>query len=447
MNEGSKKIDLLGREPVPKALLAMGLPIMAGMMINAFYNLADAYFVGRLGTNEMGAITAVFPLGQAVVGLGLLFGNGAASCLSRLLGKGDQKQADKVASTALWGSILTGAAVILCVILFLEPILRQTGATEKVMPYAVAYGRIYVVSCIFQVFNVAMNNIVSSEGAAKMTMGVLITGAALNVALDPVFLYVLDLGVVGAGAATVISQMVSTGLYTSYILRKRSIFDFDIKNCCFSRGVLADILKIGIPTLLFQILTSLSIAMINSSAAEYGEPVMAAMGVVTRIMSMGSLMVFGFLKGLQPVAGYSYGAKNYRRLYEAIRISILWSTIFCLTFGLIAVLFSEAILSGFTKADIEMIQAGEEALRANGLSFMLFGYYTVYSSVLLALGKAGAGFFLGACRQGICFVPAILLLPAIWGVKGIFYAQPLADVLSAGAAVFIAVSIRRKLVY
>lgn len=181
---------------------------------------------------------------------------------------------------------------------------------------------------------------------------------------------------------------------------KRSVFDFRLKNCCFSKGILAEILKIGVPTLLFQLLTSLSIALINSSAAGYGEAVMAAMGVVTRIMSMGSLMVFGFLKGLQPVAGYSYGSKNYKRLHEAIRISILWSTAFCLVFGLAAAVFSETVI---------------------------------------------AGFILGACRQGICFVPAIFLLPMVWGVKGVFYAQPLADVLSAGAAVFIAVSIRRQL--
>lgn len=445
MNEGSKKIELLGKAPVPKALLAMGLPIMAGMMINAIYNLADAYFVGRLGTAEMGAITAAFPLGQATVGMGLLFGNGAASCLSRLLGKGEQRQADRVASTALGGSILTGAAVILCIVLCLEPILKQTGATASVMPHAAAYGRIYMISCIFQIFNVTMNNIVSSEGAAKMAMGTLMTGAVLNVALDPIFIYALDLGVTGAAAATVISQMASTGIYAGYILGKRSVFDFRLKNCCFSKGILAEILKIGVPTLLFQLLTSLSIALINSSAAGYGEAVMAAMGVVTRIMSMGSLMVFGFLKGLQPVAGYSYGSKNYERLHEAIRISILWSTAFCLVFGLAAAVFSETVIAGFTKGDTELLQAGAEALRANGLSFVLFGFYTVYSSVLLALGKAGSGFVLGACRQGICFVPVIFLLPMVWGVKGIFYAQPLADVLSAGAAVFIAVSIRRQL--
>ena len=163
-------MELLGAAPVSKALLALGLPTMIGMMINALYNLVDAYFVGGLGTNQMGAITVAFPLGQVIVGLGLLFGNGAASYLSRLLGRGDREKADKAASTAIYSSIFAGAAVIICCLFFLEPILKQLGANGDVLPYAVNYTSIYIASSIFNVFNVTMNNIVSSEGAAKPTM-------------------------------------------------------------------------------------------------------------------------------------------------------------------------------------------------------------------------------------------------------------------------------------
>lgn len=175
MNEKNKKMELLGSTPVPRALLALGLPTMIGMMINALYNLVDAYFVGGLGTSQMGAITIAYPLGQVVVGMGLLFGNGAASYLSRLLGRGDKKTADQAASTALYSSISVGAAVIICSLLFLHPLLRQLGATESIMPYAITYTGIYIASSIFNVFNVTMNNIISSEGAAKTTMCVLIT--------------------------------------------------------------------------------------------------------------------------------------------------------------------------------------------------------------------------------------------------------------------------------
>ena len=444
---GNRKTELLGNAPIPKALLAMGLPTMIGMMINALYNLVDAFFVGGLGTSQMGAISVAFPLGQVVVGLGLLFGNGAASYISRLLGRGDKDTADQVASTALYSSILAGALMILLTLIFLTPILRLLGATQSILPYALTYGGIYVTFSIFNVFNVTMNNIVNSEGAAKTTVCALLSGAVLNMVLDPVFIYGLDLGVAGAAIATALSQVISSLVYLAYILCKKSMFTFRPSQCRYSPQIMSEILKIGVPTLVFQLLTGLSITLINMQAKEYGDSVIAGMGAVTRIISMGSLMVFGFLKGFQPIAGYSYGAKKYDRLRQAIRTSILWSTIFCTVYGLAMAVFPTAVISQFTKGDMEMIQAGQKALRANGLSFLLFGYYTVYSSLFLALGKAREGFILGACRQGICFVPIILALPALWGINGILYAQPAADIISAIVAVAMSVRLHREPFY
>lgn len=224
------------------------------------------------------------------------------------------------------------------------------------------------------------------------------------------------------------------------------MFSFNIKKCSFSKDIMSEILKVGIPTLIFQVLTSLSIAMINSGAKEYGGSALAAMGPVTKIMTVGTLIVFGFLKGFQPIAGFSYGAKKYDRLHEVIKISILWSTIFCIIFGLITAIFSKGIMSLFTKGDMEMIHVGQIALRANGISFMLFGLYTVYSFLFLVMGKAKEGCFLGACRQGICFVPVILILPRLFGLNGILYAQPIADVISALVTVFMAVHLHKELV-
>ena len=443
--DGNKKMALLGSAPIPKALLALGIPTMIGMLINALYNLVDTYFVGGLGTDQMGAVTVAFPLGQIVVGLGLLFGNGAAAYLSRLLGRGDKDTANKVASTAIYSGVSIGAIVILFSIIFLEPILKQAGAIESVIPYAVTYSRIYIVFSIFNVFNVTMNNIVSSEGAAKTAMCALMAGAVLNVILDPVFIYALNLGVVGAAIATAISQVISTLVYLCYILRKKSVFNFSIKECCFAKEIISEILKIGIPTLIFQLLTSLSIGMINSAAKEYGGSALAAMGPVTKIMSMGTLIVFGFLKGFQPIAGFSYGAKKFDRLREAIIIAVLWSTIFCVIFGFIAAVFSTQIVSLFTKEDAEMVRIGSIALRGNGLSFVLFGFYTVYSFLFLVMGKAAEGCVLGACRQGICFVPVILILPLVLGLSGVLYAQPIADVISAIVTALMAVRLHREL--
>ena len=438
-------MELLGSASIPKALLSMGIPTMIGMLVNAFYNLVDAYFVGGLGESQMGAISVVYPLGQVVVGLGLLFGNGAASYISRLLGRGDKENANKVASTALYSSVSVGAVIIIISMVFLHPILKLLGATDSILPFAATYASIYIVSCIFNVFNVTMNNLVTSEGAAKTTMCALLTGAVLNIALDPLFIYVFDLGVAGAAIATAISQVVSTCVYLTYIFRKKSVFHFRVKDCTYTKENMSEIFKIGIPTLVFQILTSVSISLINNAAGDYGDSAIAGMGVVTRLISMGSLSVFGFIKGFQPIAGYSYGAKKFNRLREAIKTSILWSTVFCVIFGVILALFPAAIVSRFTKGDAEMIRIGAASLRANGISIMLFGFYTVYSSLFLALGKGREGFILGACRQGICFIPVILLLPIVWGLNGIMYAQPIADVLSAVITVFMAIPLHKKL--
>lgn len=445
MNEQNSKLELLGNAPVSKALVSLGIPIMIGMLINAFYNLADAYFVGGLGEQQMGAISIVFPIGQAVVGLGLMFGNGAASYLSRLLGCGNKKAADIAASTALYSSVLIGAVFIMIAAIFLKPILTLLGATETIMPYALVYARIYILSCIFNVFNVTMNNIAASEGAAKTTMFALLSGAVINIGLDPLFIYAFHMGVAGAAIATAISQFISTAIYLSYILKKKSAFTFAIKNFSPSGQIYIEVLKIGIPTLVFQLLTSLSIALINRASSAYGDSIIAGMGAVTRITSMGTLIVFGFLKGFQPIAGFSYGAENFQRLRQSVKISILWSTAFCIIAGLFMIIFSAQIIAQFANGNKEMILFGQKSLAANGFSFFLFGFYTVYSSLFLALGKGTAGFVLGACRQGICFVPVILLLPGIFGLNGILYAQPAADVLSAIVTVFMAFTLHRRL--
>lgn len=447
------KIELLGSAPVPKSLLAMGIPTMIGMMISAVYNLVDAYFVGGLGTSQMGAISVTYPISQIVVGLGLLFGNGAASYISRLLGQKRRDEANSAASTAIYGGLMTGIVFITVSLLMLKPVLCLFGATDSIMPYAKTYAGIFISASIFNIFNVMMNNIVSSEGAAKISMFAMLSGAILNMILDPIFISVLDLGVAGAAIASAIGQALSSVCFLLYIISRKSLFSFRINACLFSKQNMSEIFKIGVPTFIFQLFTSLSLMLINNQAntfipdygKEYADSVIAGMGAVTRIISMGSLMVFGFIKGLQPIAGFSYGSKKYDRLKEAIRTSVIWSSIFCAVFGLAACIFSKQIISTFTKGDADMIETGARSLFANGLSFISFGFYTVYSSVFLALGKGREGFFLGACRQGICFIPIILILPLFMNINGIIYAQTFADILSAIIAVFMSVSLHKKL--
>lgn len=440
-----KKSDLLGNTPVPKALVAMGIPTMIGMLINALYNLVDAYFVGGLGDSQMGAISVVFPLGQLIVGLGLLFGNGAGSYISRLLGRGDKATANKAASTALYSGLIVSAVFILFSVLFLKPILSLLGASGSILPYALEYSQIYVISCILNVFNVTVSSIITSEGAAKTSMLALLLGAVLNCGLDPLFIYAFDLGILGAAIATTISQAISAVVYLFYIFEKKSNFTFKLSDYALSKEIFSEIFKIGIPVFVFQLLTSVSITLTNNAIKPYGDPAIAGMGAVTRLVSMGSLTVFGFIKGFQPIAGFSYGAKKFDRLRSSIKISVLWSTIFCVIIGGLFALFPSSIVAQFAKDDTQMIEIGAKALRANGISFMLFGFHTVYSSLFLALGKGREGFILGACRQGICFIPLILIMPIIMKIDGILYAQPIADLLSVIVTVFMEIPLHKRL--
>ena len=440
----NKKTEILGNAPISKALLAMGIPTMIGMLINALYNLVDAYFVGGLGESQMGAISVVFPLGQLIVGLGLLFGNGSGSYISRLLGRGDKETANKAASTALYSGLVVGAFILFSV-LFLKSILSLLGASESILPFALEYSRIYVISCFLNVFNVSMSSIITSEGAAKTSMLALLLGAVLNCGLDPLFIYAFNWGISGAAIATAFSQAASAVVYLFYIFGKKSNFTFKLSDYAFSREIFSEIFKIGIPVFVFQLLTSVSITLTNNAIKPYGDPAIAGMGAVTRLVSMGSLSVFGFIKGFQPIAGFSFGAKKFDRLRSAIKVSALWSTIFCVIVGALFIIFSSQIIAKFTKDDLQMIEIGAKALRANGISFMLFGFHTVYSSLFLALGKGREGFILGACRQGFCFIPLILILPTIMKIDGILYAQPIADILSVIVTVCMAVPLHKKL--
>lgn len=444
MKEKRTQLDM-GAEPIKHLLFKLGIPIMLGMLFTAIDNIGDAFFVSRLGVSQLSAILICAPIGQVIVALGLLFGNGAGAYIPRLLGAKNIVKANKVASSALFGSLLLGFIATILIFVNLESILRMLGATNENIGFALKYARVYVPSLILNIFTITMNSLNSSEGQAKLVLVVNSLTAVLNFILNPICIYTLKMGISGAAYATVIAQGLATLILVLNIVLKRSIFNFKISNISFEKDVLFPVFKIGFSTLTFQLLTSLSITLVNIQANEYGDSVISGVGAVTRIVSLGTLMVFGFIKGFQAVAGYNYGAEKYERLQEAIKTSIIWSTAFCVFFGLIMIAFPTTIISLFTTGDMEMMEIGQKALRATGISFMSFGFYTVYSSLFLALGKTKEGFFLGTCRQGICFIPTILILPVVWGTNGILYAQPIADIISAVITTFMAISLHKKL--
>lgn len=444
MEEKNQKINM-GTEPIRQLLFKLGIPIMLGMLFTALDNIGDAFFISGLGVRQLSAILICGPLGQVVVALGLLFGNGAGAYIPRLLGAKKFDKANKVASTALFGSLLLGLAATVLIFVNLESILRMLGGSDENIHFALSYAIVYVPSLLLNIFTVTMNSLNSSEGRAKLVLVINAMTAVLNFVLNPLCIYTFKMGIAGAAYATVIAQGIATLILIANLLMKKTIFSFKISNISLKKEVLSPIFKVGFSTLVFQFLTSLATMLVNVAAKSYGTSVISGMGAVIRIISLGSLMVFGFIKGFQSVAGYNYGARQYDRLQEAIRTSVIWSTAFCLFFSLTMLVFPGIILSLFTKGNLEMMVIGRQALRITGLSFMFFGINTVYSSLFLALGKAKEGFFLGSCRQGFCFIPVILILPLIWGINGIIYAQPIADIITAVITITMANSQHKKL--
>lgn len=444
MTGKSNRIYLLEEADVASALLKLGIPTMVGMLISALYNAIDAYFVGGLGMSQMGAVSVVFPIVQIIIGLGMMFGAGASSYISRLLGKGDNEQADRTASTALFSGLLVGAVIITGILIFLDPVLTALGSTETILPFARAYARVYVTGSIINVFTVMMNNLLTAQGATKFTMIAMLTGSIANVILDPVMIYGMDLGIEGAAVATVISLCINMALYIGYIAKKKGVLRISVKNIVPSKTIYTEVLKIGIPVLLFQLLASAAMGSINTASKPYGDYAVAAMGAVTRIMTVVTYVVFGFLKGFQPFAGYNYGSGRFDRLKKSIRLCMAWSTAFCVIAGIVLVVFAAPIVSLFG-TDTEMLALAETALRLNAVLFTTFGFQMVYASLYLAIGKSLVGSVLSLSRQGIFFFPLVIALPHLFSLTGVIWVQPAADLFTTILTAFFAVRINHAL--
>lgn len=445
MNLNDQKLQMIRDEKIPKVLIKLGVPTMVGMMVSALYSVVDAYFVGWLGTSQMGAVSIVFPIVQIIVGLGMTFGSGAASYISRLLGEGNVDQANRTASTALFSSLVIGVVSIVISLCFLDNILVALGATKTILPYAREYALIYIAGAILNIINVTMNNIITAEGRAKLTMISMLIGGGLNVILDPLFIFPLGFGVRGAAIATVVSQAATTCLYLWFILSKKGYLRFSSRLFTFSGTIYGEVFKVGVPILVFQILTSAAMGLSNTAASVYGDSAVAAVGVVTRIMTLGTYVVFGYMKGFQPVAGYNYGAKNYDRLNEATKVSLKWATIFCATVALLIIIIPKQIISLFSENDRALIDIGVRALRANGIIFPLYGFQMVYMALFLAMGRGKEGGLLSISRQGLFFIPAILIMPHLFGLEGVIWAQPSADLLSVVLTAVLALGLNKKI--
>ena len=440
----SSKIKIMSEENVSKALFKLGMPMVVSMLIMALYNVVDTYFVSGLGKHSVAAVSVAFPISLIFSGIGLTFGAGAGSYISRLLGGEKKKEADIVATVAMFTSVIIGAITGMTLLFLLTDVLKFMGAIPSIIEIAKKYAIIFIISTMVSTANVTAGNLAVAQGAAKVSLKAMIIGSALNMVLDPIFIYGLNLGVNGAAIATLISQVVTLFIYIIYFKSEKSYIKLKISNFKPTINAYKEILKVGISMFLLQIFSSISMSKISSSASLYGEDAIAAMGIVLRIVTLGTNVVFGYMKGLQPLAGFNYGAKNYKRLNEAIRCCIKYINLFCLVWTILLYIFAPNILSIFGTGE-SVLKIAVPALRAGVIMFITFGFQFTYSTLYLSMGKALAGGFLSICRQGIIFLPIILLLPKIFGLNGVIYSQAVADLITTIITIPFAIDVRKKL--
>lgn len=425
-----KQFIRMTETPVPRLITSLAIPTIFTMLIGAFYNMADTFFVARLGTSAAGAVGIVFAIMAIIQALGFMIGIGTGSHVPRFLGRQNRKEADKFASTGFFLSLLFGGILTAIGLLFTEPLMILLGATPTILPYARDYAGCIFMGAVVMCGSIVMNNILRSEGKAVLSTIGLGFGGILNVGLDPLFIFQFGLGISGAAIATLISQCVSFGILLYWFSTGKSITRLSWSNLSRKGADYADILKLGFSSFCRQGLAGISTVALNVSAAAYGDSAVAAMSIVGRIFYFLLAMLIGFGQGFQPVVGYNYGAKRFERVKESFRFCVKTGTVFLTGVGILGFLFAPQLIQLFKVNDPSVAAIGAMAFRAQCIALPLQATIVLSNMLFQSIGKALQATLISATRQGIYFIPLILILPRYFGLTGIEFTQSISDLFS-----------------
>lgn len=424
----------LGEEKITTLLKKFSIPAIIGMLVNAFYNIVDRIYIGNssdLGTLGLAGLTISFPIVMVMMALALLIGIGGATLFSIRLGENKGQEAEKILGNAT--TLVIGLSVIFTIfgLLFLEDLLRLFGASTEVMAYAKEYMRIVLFGAIFQGISMAGNNFIRADGSPRIAMISMILGAGFNIIFDPIFIYLFRWGMTGAAIATIGGQCLSSLWVIYYFLGKRSSHKIKLKNMKLDLGLSAKIVTTGVPAFFIQIANSLLNIVLNKGLAFYGGDIaISAMGIINSLQTLMLLPIIGINQGAQPILGYNFGAKRGDRVKETLKWAILSSTVIALVAYLGTRMFSTELISLFNQ-DQGLITFGSRAMLIWFFFLPVVGFQMVSSSYFQAVGKVKPAIFLTMTRQVILLIPALLILPKYYGLDGILYAAPFADLTSA----------------
>lgn len=416
--------------PVPGLVVKLAIPSIITMIISSVYNMADTFFVSKLGTSAAGAVGVVFSLMSIIQAVGFTLGMGSGSLVSRQLGARDKAAADTTASVGFFSALAFGACLTLFGTLFRTQLVHFLGATETMQAQAEAYAAFILYAAPLMCATFQMNNILRSEGKSALGSFAVTTGGVLNMLLDPLFIFGLDLGITGAALATALSQCVSFAVMLSMYLSGRSAIRLSLRLVPRGLPVLLKIFTVGSPSLCRQGLASLASVFLNRSVRIYGDAAVAAMNIISRVTHFQGSVMRGLGQGCQPVTGFNFGARRFDRVCAANRFTVVASTVFMAAVSAAIFLWAPDILNLFRRGDAEVIRIGTFALRAACVAAPLTALVTTTNMTLQSTGRSAGALFLASCRQGIFFLPLICLLPLRYGLAGAQMAQPLADLLT-----------------
>ncbi|MDY3984987.1 MATE family efflux transporter [Dysosmobacter sp.] len=429
-----QKFHQMTEEPVGRLICHLALPCIISMLVTAFYNMADTFFVGMLDSDSAtGAVGVVFSLMAIIQAVGFFFGHGSGNFISRELGKHHYEEASNMAATGFFSALATG--LVICVLgqIFLEPLAYLLGSTDTILPYAKAYLRFILLGAPWMTASLVLNNQLRFQGSAAYAMVGITSGAVLNIALDPLLIFVFGMGVAGAALATIISQFISFCLLLVGCSRGGNL-RIRASRVQLKWSYYSQVIRGGLPSLARQGLASIATICLNLAAKPYGDAAIAAMGVVQRIMMFGASAMIGFGQGFQPVCGFNYGARLYHRVKEGFWFCVKTSTAFLFAVGTLGFIFAPHLVALFRDSP-EVIACGTAALRFQCVTFCFQGWVVMSNMMLQTIGRTVPATFLAMARQGIFFIPLVWILSALLGLTGIQMTQMVSDLLTLACAI------------
>lgn len=448
MASKEKREKIFSSYPIPKAVAALALPSVLSSIVNVIYNMADTYFVSLMkNTNATAAVSLTMPVFLFFVAFGNIFGVGGSAYIARSMGEGEKERVKKISSFSIFSSLFSGALLMILILLTINPLIKALGsASDIVTEYSHDYLKYIALGGPMIVTSITASNLVRGEGAAKESMTGLMIGTVTNIVLDPIMILVLDLGVGGAAIATVIGNVASVIYYAFYLIKGNSILSCNPKKFSFGDGILKNVIPVGIPAAINNLLMSFSNILLNNYMKDYGEAAVAALGIALKVNMLIAFVQMGIGMGVQPLIGYSYGARNTSRLQGTMKFTMLCTFVFGTLLSIIYLIFTTQIINIFNgEHDPQVTEYGVKILRALIISGPFLGIMFTYNFAFQAMAKPLPSLVLSIGRQGIIFIPLVIIMNNLFQFDGIVFAQPAADLFCVVLAVMMFAIVKKNL--